>query len=131
MVKITLEQIKQDIETAAYVERLMPSVRPPKYRNCMPEIVYTPLELYFMEIIPPKVNPTHEQIEIWERVVMEWLPILSPKESKLLWKRANHIPWKLLSKEFGIERTQIWKVYRNAINKIYFYVLGKNEVNKK
>ena len=40
MKQITVEQIKQDLETAAYVERLMPPVRPPKYRSCMPDIIY-------------------------------------------------------------------------------------------
>ena len=33
MTEITIEQIKQDLETAAYVERLLPPVKPPKYRS--------------------------------------------------------------------------------------------------
>lgn len=125
MKPITIEQIKKDLETAAYVERLMPPVRPPKYRCCMPEIVYTPQEIAFMDRRPVPPHPTQEQIAIWETVILEWLPILTPRESRLVWKRASHIPWKLLSIDFGIERTQIWKVHRNAINKIYFFNLGK------
>lgn len=125
MKPITIEQIKKDLETAAYVERLMPPVRPPKYRCCMPEIVYTPQEIAFMDRRPVPPRPTQEQIAIWETVILEWLPILTPRESRLVWKRASHIPWKLLSIDFGIERTQIWKVHRNAINKIYFFNLGK------
>lgn len=34
----TIEKIKDDLETAAYVDRLLPPVRAPKYRCCMPEI---------------------------------------------------------------------------------------------
>ncbi len=125
MKPITIEQIKKDLETAVYVERLMPPVRPPKYRCCMPEIVYTPQEIAFMDRRPVPPRPTQEEIAIWETVILEWLPILTPRESRLVWKRASHIPWKLLSIDFGIERTQIWKVHRNAINKIYFFNLGK------
>ena len=125
MKPITIEQIKKDLETAVYVERLMPPVRPPKYRCCMPEIVYTPQEIAFMDRRPVPPRPTQEEIAIWETVILEWLPILTPRESRLVWKRASHIPWKLLSIDFGIERTQIWKVHRNEINKIYFFNLGK------
>lgn len=39
MADITIEKIKQDLETAAYVDRLLPAVRAPKYRCCMPDII--------------------------------------------------------------------------------------------
>ena len=35
MKPVTLDTIKKDLRTAAYVERLMPPVRPPRYRCCM------------------------------------------------------------------------------------------------
>lgn len=125
MKPVTIEQIKKDLETAAYVERLMPPVRPPKYRCWLLEIVYTPQEITFMDRRPVRPKPTQEQISIWEKVVLEWLPLLPAREARLVWKRANHIPWKLLSFDFDIERSQLCKIYRNAINKIYFYNLGK------
>ena len=46
MADITIEKIKQDLETAAYVDRLLPAVRAPKYRCCMPDIIYTPRKLF-------------------------------------------------------------------------------------
>ena len=89
MAEITIEQIKQDLETAAYVDRLLPPVKAPKYRCFMPEIIYTPQELMFMDRRLLKVKPTQEQISLWERVVLEWLPILSINDRRLVWKRAN------------------------------------------
>ena len=62
MADITIEEVKQDLETAAYVERLLPPVRAPKYRSCMPDIIYTPQELIFMEKRPLKIRPTQEQM---------------------------------------------------------------------
>ena len=131
MAEITIEQIKQDLETAAYVDRLLPSVKAPKYRCCMPEIIYTPQELMFMDRRLLKIKPTQEQISLWERVVLEWLPILSINDRRLVWKRANRIPWKLLCREFGLERTEMWRRYHGVLIKISFYINGKNVGNKK
>ena len=131
MAEITIEQIKQDLETAAYVDRLLPPVKAPKYRCFMPEIIYTPQELMFMDRRLLKVKPTQEQISLWERVVLEWLPILSINDRSLVWKRANRIPWKLLCREFGLERTEMWRRYHGVLIKISFYINGKNVGNKK
>ena len=131
MAEITIEQIKQDLETAAYVDRLLPPVKAPKYRCFMPEIIYTPQELMFMDRRLLKVKPTQEQISLWERVVLEWLPILSINDRRLVWKRANRIPWKLLCREFGLERTEMWRRYPGVLIKISFYINGKNVGNKK
>lgn len=131
MAEITIEEIKQDLETAAYVDRLLPPVKAPKYRCCMPEIIYTPQELMFMDRRLLKVKPTQEQISLWERVVLEWLPILSINDRRLVWKRANRIPWKLLCREFGLERTEMWRRYHGVLIKISFYINGKNVGNKK
>lgn len=120
MADITIEEVKQDLETAAYVERLLPPVRAPKYRNCMPDIIYTPQELIFMEERPLKIRPTQEQITLWERVVLEWLPVLSLDERRLVWKRANRIPWKLLCREYGVSRQMLAIRYDKAIIKIQY-----------
>lgn len=108
---------QNDLETAAYVDRLLPPVRAPKYRCCMPEIVYTPQEMIFMEKKPLKIRPNQEQIALWERVVLEWLPILAVDERRLVWKRANRIPWKLLCREFGVSRQMLAVRYERALIK--------------
>lgn len=118
MAEITIEEIKRDIETAAYVERMLPPVKPPKYRCWLFEIVYTPQEIAFMERKPMKVRPTKEQIDIWDKVVLKWLPLLTPFERNLVWKRAKHIPWKLLCRDFGRTRIHLWQLYKMALLKI-------------
>ena len=118
MIEITLEQIKQDLETAAYVERMLPPVKPPKYRCWLFEIVYTPQEIAFMERKKIKVRPTQEQIDLWDKVVMKWLELLTPYERNIVWKRAKHIPWKLLCCELGRTRVHLWRIYDRALFKI-------------
>ncbi|MDY4885552.1 MAG: DUF6362 family protein [Alphaproteobacteria bacterium] len=125
MKPVTLEQIELDLETAAYVERLIPPVHIPGYRNCMPEICYTPQEIAFMDHRPVPPRPTPEQIAIWEKVVLEWMPILEVDERKIVWKRAKHIPWKLLCREFGLGRTKMNQLYKNCLVKILGSITGK------
>ena len=128
MADIKIEEVKQDLETAAYVERLLPPVRAPKYRSCMPDIIYTPQELIFMEKRPLKILPTQEQITLWERVVLEWLPVLSLDERRLVWKRANRIPRKLLCREFGLCKSNLCARYSKALMKIEFFIKGSKNV---
>lgn len=116
----SIDEIKDILETAAYVDRLLPAVRTPKYRCCMPEIIYTPQEIAFMDRRPVRPRPTQEQVSLWEKVILDWLPLLTVDEKKLVWKRANRIPWKLLCREFGVSRQQLWLKYDKALTKIQF-----------
>ena len=118
MTKLTIEQIKKDFERAAYIDTLLPAVRPPKYRCCMPDIVYTPQEIAFMERLPIKIIATREQISLWDKVVTQWLDLLTPYERNIIWKRAKHIPWKLLCFELGRTRVHLWRIYDRALLKI-------------
>ena len=128
---ITVEQIKQDLQTAAFVDRMMPKIRPPKASGWQFEIIYSQQEMELMERKPPKLNPTPEQIDTWERVVLDWFMILEPEERQLAWKRANHIPWKFLCREFGYGRAEMWRRCHRVLIKISFYLKGKNVLNKK
>lgn len=121
----SMDKIKKDLETAAYVERLLPAVRAPKYRCCMPDIIYTRQELLFMERKPIKIKPTQIQIDLWEKVVLNWLPLLTAYERNLVWKRANRVPWKLLSRELGRTRIHLWRIYDRALLKIDCYTQQK------
>lgn len=123
-----IEKIKYNLETAAYIDRLLPAVRAPKYRCCMPDIIYTEQEKIFMDKKPLKIRPNQEQISLWERVIFEWLPVLSVDERRLVWKRANRIPWKLLCREFGISRQGLSKNYNMALAKIAGAILGRKNV---
>ena len=120
-----IEKIKKNGEPAAYIDRLLPAVRAPKYRCCMPDIIYTEQEKIFMDKKPLKIRPNQEQISLWERVIFEWLPVLSVDERRLVWKRANRIPWKLLCREFGISRQGLSKNYNMALAKIAGAILGR------
>lgn len=117
MTKHTIEEIKNRIESAVYVMKLLPPVRAQGYRSAMPDIIYTPQEIVFMDRKPLKPRPTQEQISQMDEV-LEWLEVLEPWERKLVWKRGARIPWKILSYEFGLHRSNLCRHYERALVKI-------------
>ena len=117
MPRYTIEDIKNRIESAVYVTRLLPPVRVQGYRSAMPDIIYTPQEIIFMDRKPLKPHPTQEQISQMDEV-LEWLEILEPWERKLVWKRGARIPWKVLSSEFNLHRSNLSRHYEKALMKI-------------
>ena len=118
---IDINQIKERLEGAAYVMRLLPPVKVQGYVTSRFEIVYTPQEVAFMERRPIRLTPTSHQIDEMEEV-FEWLNVLAPMERKLVWKRAERIPWKLLCYEFGISRSQLNVKYDLCLSKILGFV---------
>ena len=127
MKTLTFDEIKRDLEVAAYVERLMPPVRPPKYRCCMPDIIYTQQEVAFMDRKLVRPRPTQAEVSIWEKVVINWLPLLTVFERNLVWKRANRLPWKLLCRELGRTRVHLWRIHDRAILKIQLQMKQKHK----
>ena len=117
MTKLTIEDIKSRIESAVYVMRLLPPVKAQGYRSTMPDIIYTPQEIMLMDRKPIKPKPTSEQITQMDEVLV-WLEVLEPWERKLVWKRGARIPWKVLSYEFGLHRSNLCRHYERALVKI-------------
>ena len=127
--EIIIQQLKEKLETAAYVERLLPKV---KVNGYIPfavrfTIKYSPQEIMFMDKKPIRLTPTREQITLWEKVVLEWLPLLSAEERNLVWKRANRIPWKLLSREFNVSRQILALRLNKALHKIGYTFWVNNQ----
>ena len=61
MTNLTLDDIKMRIESAVYVMKLLPPVKVQGYHSTMPDIIYTPQEIAFMDRKPIKIRPTTEQ----------------------------------------------------------------------
>lgn len=122
MSKLTIEEIKNRIESAVYVIKLLPPVKAQGYRSTMPDVIYSPQELMLMDKKPIKIRPTSEQLTKMDEV-LEWLEVLEPWERKLVWKRGARIPWKYLCREFGYSRAQLNIKYQIALEKIFVAIL--------
>ena len=118
MADITIDEIKNRIESAVYTMKLLPPVKAQGYRLTKLDIIYTSQESVLMDKKTIKVRPTSEQITQMDEV-LEWLEVLEPWERKLVWKRGGRIPWKILSYEFGLHRSNLCRHYEKALIKIF------------
>lgn len=117
MADITIDEIKNRIESAVYTMKLLPPAKAQGYRLTKLDIIYTSQELVLMDKKTIKVRPTSEQITQMDEV-LEWLEVLEPWERKLVWKRGTRVPWKVLSYEFGLHRSNLCRHYEKALVKI-------------
>ena len=117
MADITIDEIKNRIESAVYTMKLLPPAKAQGYRLTKLDIIYTSQELVLMDKKTIKVRPTSEQITQMDEV-LEWLEVLEPWERKLVWMRGARVPWKVLSYEFGLHRSNLCRHYEKALVKI-------------
>ncbi len=109
------EQIITMFREAVRTLKKMPPVRVQGYFNAWPEIIYTEREIMRMDQKTKVWRATPEAISRMERTI-SWLSLLeTPMERKIVWMRANYIPWEIIRKTFGFSRVTADKKYKNAI----------------
>jgi len=109
------QQIIAIFKEAVRTLKKLPPVRVQGYFNSWPEIIYTEREIMRMDHKPKVWRATPDAISRMEKAI-EWLSLLeTPVERKIVWMRANNIPWNIISKTFGFSRVTANKKYKNAI----------------
>lgn len=109
------QQIIAIFKEAVRTLKKLPPVRVQGYFNSWPEIIYTEREIMRMDHKPKVWRATPEAISRMEKAI-EWLSLLeTPAERKIVWMRANNIPWNEICKTFGICRSAANKRWKKAI----------------
>jgi hypothetical protein len=49
---------------------------------------------------------------------LAWLMWLEPEERRLVWLRAEGLPWKWITRRMGVGRTTAWQRWSTALLKI-------------
>jgi predicted DNA-binding protein (UPF0251 family) len=116
--KLDEKQIVARFKEAVLTIRKLPPVRVQGYCNAWPDIVYTRAEIRQMERKTKFLPATSEAISRMEKV-LEWLLLIEEiDDKKLIWMRAEGIPWEEIAKTFGFSRVTASKKYKNALGKI-------------
>ena len=111
----TSEQVIERFEEAARTLRRLPPVKAQGYFSTWPKVKYTELELLQQEAAPLRLGPpTAEAISRMEEA-LSWLAWLTPEGRKLVWLRAERLPWKPICMRLGTDRTTAWRWYKRAI----------------
>ena len=106
------------MRSAVRTLRRMPPVKVQGYFSTWPDIVRDQMEILQMEKEPLRIRPSARDIQELEEVLFEWMPILTVDERRLLWARANRVPWKMVCGELGVGRTKAWEIYKHTLGKI-------------
>ena len=97
------------LKDAAAIHRRLPEVQVPGYFTLWPETLKDDwARLYDQVNGKPRLGPPMPPEVTYQEQVMEWLRLLGPEHQKIVWMRANRIPWKILVAEFGRCRTTLW-----------------------
>lgn len=123
-----IKHMEEIIHRAFEVDRLLPPVYK-KQRGCLlgtliiiPDDLRSPEDV--LADIRERVNS--EELKLWEKVMIDWLPALRPMERRIVIKRSNHMGWKRIARELyqeklafrEFDRSTLWRIYTKAFEKI-------------
>ena len=110
--------IENRIESAALTLRRLPNDQRGGYNNTWPDMKYSSAEIEEMDKKRTYIRPNQQDVSEMEEVLFEWMKWLTKEERKLVWQRAERMPWKEICKGMGFSRTKVWGLYMKALKKI-------------
>lgn len=110
----TDKMVEAYLKDAAKAMRALPAVKVQGYFSTWPD---TPDETWFKaegSTDKPRFRPTPRQID-QAFYVMEWLRWPSMMERKIMWDRANRVPWKVMEHTYQSARSTLWRHHAHGV----------------
>lgn len=111
------KEVADHFQEAVETLRKLPSVSIQGYFTLWPDMKQAPAEIQQMEPLPVRLRATPGAISRLEQTA-EWMHWIDIQERKLIWKRAARVPWKLICRELGCDRSTAWRKWVIACEKI-------------
>lgn len=122
----TVTDVADRFEEAAYTLKRLPPVKIQGYKTTWPEIVRTVFEKMQEEMLPMRLGPpTADAISRMEETI-NWVFWLEEDERRLVWLRAERVPWKQIYRRLGCGRTKAWQLWSCALLTIATYLNAQN-----
>ena len=120
--KWDIDTVKYWISIAAMVDRALPPVKPPRVTGQKWDILREWYELLWdkdQNDLRVRVQPTNQQVSMWEEVVLRWFRLIdSDKDKKIIWFRGCNMSFPKISKKLGISRQTIIARYKTALERL-------------
>lgn len=113
----THKMVESYLEDAAEVMKALPRVKVQGYFSTWPTPLYDFWDMYGQHEVEKRWRPTPRQISQME-YVCEWLRAVPVRESKIIWRRASGVPWKVIAHEQQSSRSSVSTWYNMGIGKI-------------
>ena len=112
-VKMVADRLEEAAET---MKRLpMTGLKPAGHISSWPPILREFYEAYGWNDLQIRLGPpTPDAIDRMDEV-MGWLRWLEPNDVRLLWLRAERVPWKLIQQRFGMARSTVSAKWKAAL----------------
>jgi Domain of unknown function (DUF6362) len=114
------EVVARRLEEAADVLSRLPDRRAGRLYDLWPRLVGA-ADIGSIRAVPPP-----EAIDRMD-VAIGWLCWLEPEERRLVWLRAEGLPWKRITHRLGIGRTTAWQRWTTALLKISVRLNAEDE----
>jgi len=117
------ETVARRLQEAADVLARLPEERARGFYDLWPRLVGAPCA----SARPAAAAP--EAIDRMDKA-LGWLSWLDPEERRLVWLRAEGMPWKWITRRLGIGRTTAWQRWTIALLKIATRLNAAAEQNR-
>ena len=111
----TASIVEARFEEAAFTLRRLPDTRVPGYFNTWPAVVQSAFEAFGWERASmPRIAPSPGAISRMEET-FTWLTWLEPDDARIVWLRAENVPWKPICWRVGLTRQSAWRRWVAAL----------------
>jgi hypothetical protein len=117
------EAVARRLEEAADVLARLPDERVRGIYDLWPRLVGEPCGHARVAAAAPEAIDRMDQ-------TLGWLMWLEPEERRLVWLRAEGVPWKRITHRLGISRTTAWQRWTTALLKISVRLNVETEQNR-
>ena len=105
------------LEEAADTLARLPACCGRGYSSTWPEIVRGHGKAFWPDASARPIPPSPEAIDRTDET-LGWLCWLQPEERRIVWLRAEGLPWKRITYRLGIGRTTAWQRWTLALLKV-------------
>ena len=121
----TLEQVADRFAEAADVLRHLPERRVCGYFNTWPD-----MRLEFSDLVGQTPEPMRRPLPSPSAIsrmeeTITWSRLLKPEDAKLVWARAEGVPWKAICWRFGIARATAHRRWQYGLSVIAWQLNGR------
>lgn len=117
-----LDDVEFQIKKACKIYKHFPNPKPKQPQSSLLKIM--PLES--SESFCPFM-PTPQEIDMADTVQFVWLSWVTPDERRLLWKRCEGAPWKILAYNEGLTIRQARYKFQKSLKKILENLIKNNK----
>lgn len=120
MIPKTIDDVAEQIKRTCQIYRLLPAVHAMGFKSSLKSLTPDTQKKYFSHITP-------KEFDMADEVEFKWLSCLLPNERRLVWKRFDGMPWKILAYEENLSIRQARYQVQQALKKILKHI---KKINK-